>query len=125
MPMTTRFRTRLLTFAVCLPLALASCDSSGSSKGASVTPSVSGSATPGTRPTGFPIATVYEVTAKPGVSDKDLQNAIPRLAKLKGVVGVAVHGKHRLRVELSAIAISQNAPAVYHALERLGSVKAV
>ncbi len=116
----------ILIAALTLPLALTAC-SHVAKDGGNPRASASGSASPSaaTTPT-FPIATVYQVTAKEGVTDKDLQDAVDKIAKLPGVQAASVNRKlHQVRVDLSAINITKNAPPVYHALEKLGTVQAI
>lgn len=119
----------LLMVALCLPLVLASCNGEGSKVGSTPSSSVaaplSGSASPTPLPSfspGYPVWSVYVVTAKPGVSDKDLQDAVSRLGKLAGVTSASFTGKHQLRVEMSLTDLVKRGRPVYDALAKLGVV---
>jgi hypothetical protein len=107
---------------VCLPLTLSACDSGSESKARAAPSSSSSTPTASPTPT-FPIATYYRVTAKPGVSDDDLKDAVKDVGKLPGVTAASFNPKtHQLEVEVSAINITKNAPRVYEELAKLGTV---
>lgn len=117
----------LLLVTLCLPLALTSCNDDNQDGPAAARPSASsttsGSATPNPSfSPGYPVASVYVVTAKPGVSDKDLQDAVSRLGKLAGVTSASFTGKHQLRVEMSLTDLVKRGRPVYDALAKLGVV---
>ena len=57
------------------------------------------------------------------MSDEDLKDAISKIGKHEGVTSVSLDRQDpQLRVEVSAIAISENAPKIYAELEKLGTV---
>jgi hypothetical protein len=119
----TASKITVAALAVCLPLALSACDSGSEGTASPSASRASASASASPTPT-FPIATYYEVTAKAGLSDKDMNDAVKDIGKLPGVTSASYNPKtHVLAVEVSAINITANAPKVYEELAKLGTVK--
>ncbi|MCW2500668.1 MAG: hypothetical protein JWN87_2344 [Frankiales bacterium] len=111
MPLTTR----LALLAACVPLVLSGCSDSGAA-----TPSPTPAAPTSTAT--LPVALAYVVTAREGVSDQDLKDALGRLAAMEGVVGASLTGPRKLRVDLTTAMLPDSGAAIVAELRKLGTV---
>jgi hypothetical protein len=110
--------SRLIVLAACVPLLVSGCsDSSASSE-----PSPSATSAAPTASRTLPVALAYVVAAREGVSDKDLRDALSRLAAMEGVVGASLSGPRQLRVDLTTAMLPDSGRAVIAELEKLGTV---
>ena len=119
-------KSTLLALVLSLPLTLTACDNGGD-KGAaapsSSSPTASATQTPSaTFSPGYPVASIYIVTARAGVTDKDLRDAVSTIGKQPGVEAVSFIGKHQLRVDMSLVDLVKRGKPVYDALVKLGTV---
>lgn len=126
---------KLLIAALSLPLALGACSGSGDATGTSPRspgPAGSTAGNPGAGPSlsahptfspGYPAASIYIVTAGPGVTDQELKEAMTQIAEHEGVNSVSfIAGKHQLRVEMSLVDLVKRGRPVYDDLTKLGTV---
>lgn len=107
-----------LLLALCLPLVLTACSSSDEP---SARPSASASASPSAEAT-IPVATGYVVTARDGVSEQDLKDAVATLSKLHGVVKVSRIGERQIRVDLTMKKLPDDGAKIREELKKLGTV---
>ncbi|MCW2542514.1 MAG: hypothetical protein JWM40_66 [Frankiales bacterium] len=116
-----------LLLALCLPLLLSACDGGAAKTSADPSASVTASSTasPTAKATfspGFPVSSIYIVTAAPGITDQDLKDAVSTIAKHEGVEAASFIGNHQLRVEMSLTDLVKRSKPVYDELTKLGTV---